>query len=156
MSQQQTLLRVETNVPEEFLLYDTLKVNNISYIYFNTYFTTAEYNLVTSYTGGTFQYGYFTGVCCPNAYVFVTGAAPDSQNYRLYEVYYGGYYYSIIPIWNGTKIYYLAGKKLTAGSITNGVNFTDYSQTPFGLYSTTYAVTNEVSNITYYIPAPVI
>jgi hypothetical protein len=85
------------------------------------------YNRITSNTGGTFNYGFFSG----SPQQFFTGTAPNGRNYLVYERQVGGF-------WTDIGFYYAAvgtppsvnvwkGITTTGSSFVNGAPFASIS-----------------------------
>ena len=85
------------------------------------------YNRISSYTGGSFNYGFFSG----SPQQFFTGTAPNGRNYLVYERQVGGF-------WTDIGFYYGAvgtppsvnvwrGITTTGSSIVNGAPFASIS-----------------------------
>jgi len=64
----------------------------------NCTFVAGTFNRLTSYTGGTFTYGYVDNT--PTSYTFHVGTAPDGKNYSAWGQFSAGSYYQIFRYYN--------------------------------------------------------
>ena len=118
MSQQQTLLKVK---PNNILNEGCNNIKITEKRVTNSVTTDGIYEILSSYTGGTFTSGYFKYTSATFV-SFFTGPAPDGNNYTVFQNYIGGQYYSIIPKYDTVsgKVYFTAVKLLSPAPITNG------------------------------------
>lgn len=86
-----------------------------------------QFNRITTYTGGTYSYGFFSG----SPIQFITGTAPNGNNYPVYERQVGGFWtdiaYNYAAVGTPPNVNVWRAITTTGSSIVNGASFAQIS-----------------------------